>query len=954
MKHAFPPPRTKRLLLLSATLATLGLQACRWDDSLYERYVGDRDVIEPCKGICLSENIPQDEGECKALGYRWTNKKCIRGDQYLDANNKESCNNQKGTWFDGECKILDKDTCDKIDGEWAVFQLYDIDNGQYIQVKDGKFYCGTYDDIKEQTTSECLNIEKYVQDIGYGLCRATTFCRSVNLNNAMVTACTTCQDPDKNVKCGNTCVNIMTDPEHCGSCENACNQENREFCDNGECKTSCKSSEEDDSTTDKILCEIDNQKICVDIANDPMNCGSCGRNCREEDEEIETWMCKSGQCVAVDTCPNSQIKCYCSHDVDTEEILDCYEEKLENTELVCIHPLSINACGATSCQDRGFNCPIGQTCVQSVDNTYECQCATGFVKKDNKCLNPYNPETCGVTVENMEEDLRCKENEICNGTACVCAQGFEKCDDTEGCVDILSNPKHCGHCTKDCGKNAYCSNGACICNKGFSRCENRGGSIICGDDNIKDCNESRYKEYCGAEGLANDPQPGSPNFKGDACDDESICQKNGNSWECGCNTFVCDKKCIDPDRDLTYCGSTACDNGHNCYLEGHNTECDRGTCKCTGKNLLFVGVLEQDGSISYTTNLDDEGIKRFDCINTQTDPLCCGGKNNCENAQCENNKVCSRGYCEEQCPDGYVNCNGNCLDNTFNVAATSDGHCKCKISQSNTLTCPTNGNPDYGCLIVQGNVNNCGECGKKCDLTYSCIQNKECACTSDTSECLYEAGLYNGNESEIKICMNFNTLHMKDCKQCADNWGNLDKDWSNGCEADLSRNINHCGTEGNDCTSTCNPDDTACTPNVVNAGGIVCQEGKCGYSTCNHKDYMNCDGDIKNEDSGYYFLGNENTTLGCETNIKSDVNHCGMCGYKCVSNKCEEGECCYHNDKNIHLDSDAFKCCEGNTRYEYRHSFWKGCYDSSHYGCSENKLKGDGNLGINCWYKSEH
>ena len=82
MKHA-SPQKNKTFFLLSATLAILAMQGCKWDDSLYERYVGDRDAIEPCKGICLSEDIPQDEGECKARGYIWTDKYCILGDQYL-------------------------------------------------------------------------------------------------------------------------------------------------------------------------------------------------------------------------------------------------------------------------------------------------------------------------------------------------------------------------------------------------------------------------------------------------------------------------------------------------------------------------------------------------------------------------------------------------------------------------------------------------------------------------------------------------------------------------------------------------------------------------------------------------------------------------------------------------------------------------------------------------------
>ena len=755
-------------------------------------------------------------------------------------------------------------------------------------------------------------------------------------------------------KCENWCGDFKTDPKHCGDCATDCTiyEGVTGTCNEGKCEfTANLCKDETDSsgkvTQHKKICIKDGNPVCASIDTDPNNCGECGHECKEEDEKVEKWMCQSGQCLSVDACGKSQIKCYCSYD-EAGNILECSEEKSDNTQLLCIDRTSIDACGAQSCQNRGVICPIGKVCVNTLNDNFECQCADGFVTKEDKCLNPYDPETCGVTAESVNNDNRCKTNEICNDKRCVCAQGFEKCEGTDECVDILNNPKHCGNCDTDCGENAYCENGVCLCNKGFSRCD----PLICGDN--KECRESRYPHHCGAEGLANESTPNSPNFIGFTCDKTSDCIKKGNSWECACESLICDNRCIDPDHDMTYCGATNCDDGHNCYLEGRNTECNGGHCECIGNNLLFVGILETDGKRSYTTDLNDKNIIQFDCINTKTDPLCCGGKSNCLNKQCENGEVCRYGYCEESCSEEEANCNGNCLDKAeFNVEEIGDGHCRCTLSKNNKLTCPANGNADYGCLLEMGDVNNCGACGNKCEPTYSCIQGDyTCRCSSGTTECTYDAGLYDNNKSEIKRCMDFSQLHMIDCKTCLEGWGNLDKNWSNGCEANLNNNIYHCGTEDNNCSATCESGDTNCKSNLANAGGIVCQNGKCGYSTCNHEDYLDCDGDAKTGD--YYFANEDKNTIpGCETNIKTSAKNCGMCGFSCESNKCEDGKCCYHNEKAIHSDLNVFKCCNNNKLYRYDHSWLKGCYDPSHYGCSETELKGDGNLGMNCHRDSE-
>jgi hypothetical protein len=51
--------------------------------------------------------------------------------------------------------------------------------------------------------------------------------------------------------CGNTCVNLSSDPSHCGSCSNTCLQPTPDCCSGG----------------------------CTSLKDDPNNCGACGNRC---------------------------------------------------------------------------------------------------------------------------------------------------------------------------------------------------------------------------------------------------------------------------------------------------------------------------------------------------------------------------------------------------------------------------------------------------------------------------------------------------------------------------------------------------------------------------------------------------------------------------------------------------------------------------------------------------
>ncbi|HEY2512947.1 MAG TPA: hypothetical protein VGI39_18900 [Polyangiaceae bacterium] len=63
--------------------------------------------------------------------------------------------------------------------------------------------------------------------------------------------------------CGNSCIDLMGDPSHCGTCDTTCNQ--TLSCVSGQCECAPGTN----------LCA--NQ--CVDLQLDPTNCGTCGTTC---------------------------------------------------------------------------------------------------------------------------------------------------------------------------------------------------------------------------------------------------------------------------------------------------------------------------------------------------------------------------------------------------------------------------------------------------------------------------------------------------------------------------------------------------------------------------------------------------------------------------------------------------------------------------------------------------
>jgi hypothetical protein len=250
----------------------------------------------------------------------------------------------------------------------------------------------------------------------------------------------------------------------------------------------------------------------------------------------------------------------------------------------------------------------------------------------------------------------------------------------------------------------------------------------------------------------------------------------------GCETHT--------DSDIANCGS--CDN--RCSYDNAEALCLGGTC--------VMG--DCDVGWEDCNHLDTDGCE----ANLSTDPDNCGG---CGTRCIYANGVgvCQGGFCHLQsCLPGYDNCDND-----------------------ESTGCEINLNTD---------VNNCGSCNHVCSggsATYIC----------------------NSGQCEIT--------------QCASGTGDCDGEIFNGCETNIEDGEpDHCGA----CNQACS--DSACpcpapnppSPSCCHVATYDCVNRSCVIVDCD-AGWENCDLQVPN---------------GCETDITSDVNHCGDCDQPCSATAC--------------------------------------------------------------------
>lgn len=171
---------------------------------------------------------------------------------------------------------------------------------------------------------------------------------------------------------------------------------------------------------------------------------------------------------------------------------------------------------------------------------------------------------------------------------------------------------------------------------------------------------------------------------GMACLAGAVCSNGMCEVRCAAGLVKCDGRCVDPRTNNAFCGASGqCDGvnaGENC---GRGLFCIRGRCE----TVCPPGQLNCGGN----------------CVDPQTSAQFCGATADCAGmnagTRCMGADVCAAGRCGANCPAGYVNCNGSCID-----------------PQSSTQFCGADAMCSMGSFsaCAAGQVCSGGRCGLSC------------------------------------------------------------------------------------------------------------------------------------------------------------------------------------------------------------------------------------------------
>ncbi len=295
---------------------------------------------------------------------------------------------------------------------------------------------------------------------------------------------------------------------------------------------------------------------------------------------------------------------------------------------------------------------------------------------------------------------------------------------------------------------------------------------------------------------------------------------------CSTSTYLCD---VDLSSDPDNCGSC----GNQCPREGWRNElfhakwiCVQGTCQMSCSSTHYADC---NGRI-------EDGCETI--MATNQDCAACGHA-------CPDGTICADGVCKG-CGPTETNCSGACVDlesddsncgacgewcpsfppdepfpppnMLYGCSAGSCGNLKCDFSWADC-----NADAEDGCETwLPDDPNNCGQCNKKCAASEICVGGK-CQCNPGPSgcDCLpdFESNLRNCGGCGVICSERPNSTPTCEFGRCGSNckagYGDCNRDLTDGCEVNLSKDPQNCGSCG-----------TACET------GQACIDGVCATEPC--------------------------------------------------------------------------------------------------------------------------
>jgi hypothetical protein len=238
------------------------------------------------------------------------------------------------------------------------------------------------------------------------------------------------------------------------------------------------------------------------------------------------------------------------------------------------------------------------------------------------------------------------------------------------------------------------------------------------------------------------------------------------------------------------------------------------------------------------------------CVTTLNDPNNCGACGNVCPTPPNSRSICDGGVCGSICQQGFWDCDLN-----------SANGCETNI-QTDVNNC---GACNHVCVGVNATaVCAAGICGYVCASGFQDCNNDPVGCETNVETDVNNCGACNHvcqGVHTTMACAGGNCVHGL----CDTGWLDCDGNSATGCETNVETDVNNCGA----CNHVCQGVHTT----------MACAGGNCVHGQCD-PGWDDCD---------------LNAANGCETNIETDVNHCGACNNVCQGGHatwaCAAGHC---------------------------------------------------------------
>jgi hypothetical protein len=251
---------------------------------------------------------------------------------------------------------------------------------------------------------------------------------------------------------------LVDDPLHCGSCDNACDATNATpVCDDRVCRIDeCDEGFDDCNGAAFDGCE-------VELATDGLHCGVCRNSCVASGGDA---VCVAGDCEVVD-CDAGFGDCDGRYDTGCEVPLVATLGHCGACFAECSFDNAFAACRFAECEFLACDTGWGD-CNEDVEGD---GCETNTDTSLGNC------GVCGLVCDIAGA------NELCSDGICTfigCEEGRDGCIDgpENGCeTDLVTDSDHCGDCGTSCDLDftlTGCSDGGCEvlgCAEGYEDCE---------------------------------------------------------------------------------------------------------------------------------------------------------------------------------------------------------------------------------------------------------------------------------------------------------------------------------------------------------------------------------------------------------------------------------------------------------------------------------------------------